>query len=483
MSLTSNLADFSSGMKFDDIPDPIVDITKLVIFDSLICGLAAQKFERTKMMHSVIKQLGGPEESTVFGLRQRVAAPNAAMANAEIMNFLDADDTFFSSSHFAVFNVAAALAMGERERCSGKDLILATLVGFDVNARIDLSGKRMAVIDGEFKWSKILGMGFATIGAAVSAGIILGLTQEQMRNVFGIAGWFAPGPTSGRVPQTTEWSTMKYSPNSVIALAGALAAMYAKAGYSGDTNMLDGQDGFWKIQGSVSFDPGFLSEDLGRKWWIDETAIKFCPSCRYTSAPIDMLKKIMSENKLNSADIEHIEVRLNPMAYAIPIFNNPKLKIDGNSHCAPFNGEFNIPYLMALTALGKRPGPGWYKPELFEDEKVLNLMKKVTTAVDPAAAEEAQRALREERIGRFRKSGGSIKVRAKGQEYVSQTEYCSGDPWNPETRATWEAMDEKLHNFCDDLLTADGIRHITQNIRHLEEKEDISDILTSISMK
>jgi 2-methylcitrate dehydratase PrpD len=371
MSLTSDLADFSSGTTFNDIPDPIVDTTKLLFLDTLICGLAGQDFERTRMMHSVVNQLGGPEESTVFGLTHRVPATNAAMANAEIMNLLDADDTFFSSSHFAAFNVAATLAMGERLGCSGKDVILATLVGFDVNARLNLSAKVLDVIDGEFKWSQISGLGFAAIGTAVSAGIILGLTQNQMRNLFGISGWFAPGPASGRMSQTSEWSTMKYSPYGAITQAGMLAAMFAKAGYLGDNNMLDGEDGFWKIQGSVSTDQGLLVEDLGRKWWIDETAIKFYPSCRYTHAPIDMLKKLMSENDLNADDIEHIEVKLNPMAYAIPIFNNPKLKIDGHSHCAPFNGQFNIPYIMALTALGRRPGPGWHKPESFEDPEVI----------------------------------------------------------------------------------------------------------------
>ncbi len=478
MSLTTELADFSSGMTFNDIPDSIVETTKLLFLDTLICGLAAQDFERTRMMHSVVNQLGGPEESTVFGLPHRVPASNAAMANAEIMNLLDADDTFFSSSHFAAFNVAAALAMGERLGCSGKDVILATLVGFDVNARLNLSGKVLDIIDGEFKWSQISGMGFATIGTAVSAGIILGLTQNQMRNVFGISGWFAPGPATGRVAQTSEWSSMKYSPYSAITLAGMLAAMFANAGYSGDNNMLDGEDGFWKIQGSVSTDQGLLVEDLGRKWWIDETAIKFYPSCRYTHAPIDMFQKMMAENGLNADDIEHIEVRLNPMAYAIPFFKNPKLKIDGHSHCAPFNGEFNIPYIMALTALGKRPGPGWHKPDSFEDPEVLNFMKRVTTAVDPTAAEEAARAFSEERIGRFRKSGGSITVKTRGKEHVLQTEYSFGDPWTPETRATWDALDVKFHNFCDELMSAEKIDRLTDNVKHLEEMENVSELFT-----
>jgi hypothetical protein len=105
-------------------------------------------------------------------------------------------------------------------------------------------------------------------------------------------------------------------------------------------------------------------------------------------------------------------------------------------------------------------------------------MKRVTTAVDPTAAEEAVKAFREERIGRFRKSGGSITVKARGQDHVMQTEYSFGDPWTPETRATWDALDVKFHNFCDDLMTADEIDRLTDNIKNLEEIEDVSHLFT-----
>ncbi|MBN1191811.1 MAG: MmgE/PrpD family protein [Dehalococcoidales bacterium] len=480
MSYTKDLAEFTAQTTYQDLPAPVIEIAKIVFLDSLICGIAAKNFERSKMMHTIVNHLGGPEQSTVLGLPKRVAAPNAVMANTEIMNLLDADDTFFSSSHFAVFNVAAALAVGESEHASGKSAILATVLGFDVNARINLSLKIIDFADGQFKWATINGMGFASLGTAVSAGSVYGLNPEQMLNNFGLAGWFAPGPATARSARQTQWFTMKYSPYSQIAMAGVLAAVFAKNGYLCDQSILDGEDGFWKMQGSVSTDQTLLTEDLGKKWWIEETAIKFYPSCRYTAAPIDMMQKLIAQEKLTADDIEHIEVRLNPMALALPMFKNPARRIDASDHRSPLNAEFNIPYVMALTALGIQPGPRWHQPEMYGNPDVINFMQRVITTPDPAAVEETTRALREERIGRFRKSGGSIIVKARGKEYVMKTDYSRGDPWTPETHITWESLDEKFHNFCGDMLTEDQIKQLTGDVRNMDEIKDISHLLDCI---
>lgn len=480
MSYTTDLSDFVSTTRFKDLPTSVIDVTKLVFLDSLICGIAAKDFTRTKMMHSIVHQLGGPEESTVFGFSKRVSAPNAVMANAEIMNLLDADDTFFSSSHFAVFNVAAAMAMGEKEHSSGESAILATILGFDVNARINLSLKIIDIIDGQFRWAAINGMGFASLGTAASAGVMCGLSKEQMRNAFGLTGWFAPGPATARSAKQTRWYTMKYSPYSQIALSGVLGAIFAKAGYLCDPDILDGDDGFWKTQGSVSTDFPLLTDALGKQWWIEETAIKFYPSCRYTAAPADMLQKLMAQEKLTADEIEHIDVRLNPMALALPMFKNPALQIDGEDHRAPLNAEFNIPYVMSLLAYGIKPGPRWHQPATFADPRIINFMKRVTTSPDANAVAEATRAIREERIGRFRKSGGSIIVKARGKEYSMKTDYSRGDPWTPETKATWDSIDEKFHNFCGDILKENQIKQLMNNVKHLEELKDISHLLDFI---
>lgn len=269
---------------------------------------------------------------------------------------------------------------------------------------------------------------------------------------------------------------MKYSPYAQITQAGVMAAMYARQGFTCDQAILDGEDGFWKMQGAVSTDQGLLVEELGTKWWVEETAIKFYPSYRYTHAPIDMLKRVMAGNALSADEIEHIEVRLNPMAYSLPVFNNPPMEIP-DDHCAPANCAFNVPYVMSLIALGRKPGPAWQKPRSFMDPAILKFMQKVSTSADAAASDETARAIREERIGRFRKSGGSIIVKARGREFTVKTDYSSGDPWSPETRPTWEKVATKFHDFCGHLMSKETIDSLVGRFRNLEDCNDVSTLL------
>lgn len=470
------LADFVQQTRFDDLPSEVVDYTKLVVLDSLICGLAAGPLERSRMMHTIVEHLGGPEEASLFGSRRRVPAVHAAMANAEIMNLLDADDTLFSSSHFAVFNVAAALAEAQRLGRPGKDLVRSVALGFDINARLNLSMLLLDEVDGALQWSSLAGMGFASFGTAASAAVVAGLNREQIRNAFGLVSWLAPTAVAMGMPTRRAFESMKCQNNAGAAHAGMLATRLAEQGYVGDQECLNREPGFMRAQGSLRTDYELLTAELGQKWWILETALKYYPSCRYTHAPIDMLRKLMREQGLQPADIERIEVHMNPMAHVHALFNDPPRRIEPD-HRAPLNGQFNIPYVMALAALDRRPGPQWYSKTTMEDPAVWALASRIHTKADSESAGEITRAIRETRIRRFRKTRGALTVWARGQRYHCTTEYCEGDPWTPATRATWDRIARKFHDFCGDLLPASTIEAIVEQVQSLDAMANVATAL------
>lgn len=467
-TITDTLARFSTNTDFRQLPDEVVDYTKLVILDSLICGIAAGGLQRSQMMHNILSGIGGQEEATVFGLERRVPAVNAGMANAEIMNLLDADDTFFTSSHFAVFNVAAALAEAQRSDASGKAMLLSTAIGFDINARLNLALQLMSESeDGSFQWSPVQGMGFAAVGTATSSGIIRGISAEKMHNAFGLVSWMAPTPVVNSMPQRSSHVSFKYANYAGAAQAGMMAVMMAEQGYIGEANCLDGER-FTRAQGCLATDHELLLDELGAKWWILETALKYYPSCRYTHPPIDMLKRLMSEQHISADKIEKIEVRMNPMAYALKIFREPPQQI-ATDHLAPLNGAFNIPYALAMAALDRKPGPSWFSESNLTDPQVWELAGKIVTAEDVSARNEVARAFRESRIRRFRKTPASMTVWANGKEYLCEADYADGDPWTEETRATWDSITEKFFNFCGDMLPEKKILGLIEQIRHLEQ--------------
>jgi len=149
------------------------------------------------------------------------------------------------------------------------------------------------------------------------------LNCEQMRNLFGLVSWMAPTSVCMGVTARREFESMKYANYAGVAQAGMLATRLAEQGYVGDQECLDREPGFMRAQGSLKTDFELLVAELGQKWWILETALKYYPSCRYTHGPIDMLRKLMREQRLQAADIERIEIHMNPMAYAHSAVSRP----------------------------------------------------------------------------------------------------------------------------------------------------------------
>ena len=472
INTTQRLADFVADARFRDLKDEVVDYTKMIILDSLICGITAASMERSRMMQAMVRRQGGAPEASVFGIDGRYPVPLAVMANAEMMNALDADDTFFTSSHFAAFNVAAALAEAQRDGASGEDMILATAVGFDVNARLNLASQVFVEdSDGTVRWSKVMGMGFSAFGTAATAARIRGLDSAKMRNLFGLLESFAPTPTVNKVVEVTGMQSLKMANYPAVAHAAMLALEFADAGYVANQDCLDG-DGFLLAQGCLAADEGLLVEELGQKWWILETAVKYYPSCRYTHGAIDLLLALMEEESLTPEMIERIEVGMNPMALAHRLFRDPARDI-AFDHCAPFSAQFNIPYVLALAALGIPRGPRWYAEDTLANPTVWALAKRIHTVEDPLAMEEVKKS-RESRIKRFRKSPASITVWAHGRRYERRSDYVSGDPWAAHTRVTWDALERKLAAFGEGILSDRQQRELLDFVARLELVGDVS---------
>ena len=473
---SDQLIDFVINTRYEDIPEHIIEYTKLVYLDSIICAIAAGVQERSQMLAKVYTGMGGNPESTIFGCDIKVPAAHAAAANAEAMNLLDADDTFFSSAHFAAFTASACLAESERTPCSGRDLIKAMAVGFDINARIFLSQVTFGKTeDGRFQFSPVQGMGFSAFGTAVSAGLIRNMDWESMRRMLGVAGWLAPTPTCNPQADKVTHNSFKYANYAGVAQAGMMAVQYTEAGYSGQDDILD-SGAFMRAQGCLDMDLELLIDELGSKWWIEDSCIKYYPSCRYTSAPIDMLLSLMKEKNLDPEDIESIDIEMTAMAYAMNMFNNPAREITAD-HRAPLNGSFNIPFAMASAALGLEPaGPAWYSEAQLKNQKVWDFAAKVTTSQNEGSYAEIEKAL-QTKIRRFKKNPSAMKVKAKGEAYQLNAEYANGDPWTEETMPNWDTMHSKFVNFCGGILSSKELDHITDSVKNLDSQDQVSALL------
>ena len=134
-TITQELAGFTVNTRWEDLPESIIQEVKKVLMEHIGVTLAALSTDKGKMMVSLGRRLGGTPESSILGIGDKVSCTNAALVNGELMITLDYHANM-SFGHDGTFIVPSALAIAESVGASGKDLILALGVGFEISSRL-----------------------------------------------------------------------------------------------------------------------------------------------------------------------------------------------------------------------------------------------------------------------------------------------------------------------------------------------------------
>ncbi len=466
MGQLEKFAEYALAIRLADLPVEVLDYAKIVFLDTLVCGLAACRLERSAITRRVAARLAGPADATVFGLEQKVASANAAYANAEMMNALDADETFYNAAHFAAIVLAASLAEAERLCSSGADILKAFIAGFEINARLNLASKLMEYDGEQFRWSPLVGTGTDAFGAAVAASSLAGQSREQMVNAMGLAGWTAPTPKAANMSSRSEFNSFKYAPYGSVAQAGLMASLLAQEGYIGEHEVLDSIPGFFEAQGYMGAYRELL-DCASEKWWIMDTALKPYPSCRFTHAAIDAVLDFQKKHEVSIEDIDSIVIRLNPIAYSTRFFREPATSI-AQDHRAPLHGAFNIPYITALALLGHRRGPDWYDPSVLNDASVWALALRISTLPDEGQARRWREDVLHSPIHRPRFNRVVMAITVRGECHEITSDHNQGDPWSKETRADWRWVKCKMADFLDGILSEQQQEKLYSLVRNLE---------------
>jgi 2-methylcitrate dehydratase PrpD len=241
MTIASILGEFASNITFEYLPKEVVKRAKACIIDTLGVIIGGIDTEQSRKVVSLVEEMGGKQEATVFGGKRKAPAINAALANGTTAHALDLDDGHaMAQLHPGSCVIPAALAMSEREDSSGRDLITAVIVGYEVMIRIGMAinpGHR----DRGFHSTGTCGV----FGAAAACGKILGLDAEEMVSALGLAGT----QSSGLLESDHRGTMAKALHAGRAAQNGAYSAMLAKMGFTGPDTILEGREGFFRAYG------------------------------------------------------------------------------------------------------------------------------------------------------------------------------------------------------------------------------------------
>src|SRR5262249_48128109 len=187
-SASRRLARFALGLRLADVPPAVVARARLLILDTLGCALAAVPSDFGRAMIETARGLGGAAESTVIG-GTKVAASNAVLANASLAHGLDFDDTREDAIvHTGCVAVTSALAVAEAVKASGAAALEAAIAAVEVMCRVGL------VVPGRFHARHFHPTSLtSSFAAAVAAGHLFGLEEDQLVHALGICGSQAAG--------------------------------------------------------------------------------------------------------------------------------------------------------------------------------------------------------------------------------------------------------------------------------------------------
>ena len=449
MGPTRMLADYACAAKYDDLPKAVVDQAKIAILNILAVALGGYKTRIGRLHLELAKETGGGvPESTLIGDGEKVSCPFAAYANGNLAFALDYEDVVLYTLHAGPVVIPAALAVGEKVNASGRDFILATVLGYEIGTRIGFSMQPSPE-----RGARVWGQQYTPFAPCVSAGRLLGLNRDEMEIAFGVTGTYATVPSAykyfGIVEETRPMREVKLGWG-WMAMAGVFGALSAKKGFRGGYGVLDGDEGFWIMAGSDQCDFSKMTDGLGTSYLILETDFKVHPSIAWNHPPHTAIKALVEADDIKPEDIDGVIVR-----------GLGADRIADYDPVGPVDAMFSLPYTVATTILREKPLPDMYSHEKLNDPRIKDMLKKIRIEPD----EESDRVWFEEQ-----KMVYSIEINLRsGKKLNAEVEYPKDKPPFGKPEVT-----DKFRTLSELTLSGNQAETIIDLVENLDELEDLS---------
>ena len=435
MHHTQALCRFLAELTYAQLPEHVLARTEELYLDWLASALASQGAHPIPLFERYAQKMGpssGPAQVIVNGAG--TSAYFAALVNAASSHLVEQDDLHNSSVlHPATVVFPAALAAAQDLGKSGRELLLASVAGYEAGIRIgEFLGRSHYRI---FHTTATVG----TLAAAVAVGKLLDFNEEQFINLLGSAGTQA----AGLWEFLRDAADSKQLHTAKAAADGLLAAYLTADGLTGARNILEGDQG---LAAGMSSDaqPGKLSADLGSRWALVETSFKFHASCRHTHPAADALLDVMQREGLSAAQISQVQTQVHQGA--IDVLG--RVTVPATVHQA----KFSMGTVLGLIAVHGKAGLPEFHELALTDPAVAAFRDKVSMSLDP----EVDSAYPQRWLGRV------TVTTTDGRTLHGAIDEPKGDPGNTLSRAELADKFQRLAHFSGARTPAQANRLIEQ---------------------
>ena len=455
-TLAELISEVTVNTKYEDIPQYALDHAKMLTLDVLASMVGTRHVISSEIARSVAEELGGPEEATIVGCKKKVAAHNAAFANAIQCYGLDfVDDHNESNAHPSPVTYPVSFNLSELYHRTGKEFLEACCLGNEVVCRMG-SAYMGEMYDQGFHPTSTCG----TMGGVISAAKLMKLIELKTSYAQGIAG----SGVAGLMAWNSQGSFTKRYQAGRPSMDCVVAARLADKGFNGPTDIYESTDGLLHAYSFHDhYDTKWITEDLGKKWIFASSSIKVYPCCRYSGGHLDACLEIVKKYHPDPAKIEKIFIRSSKQTLhllAEPRKWDPKNIVDL---------QFSMPYQASAAFLHGKFGVAELDTALIEDPLIKKMIKNTEAVLDEEF---------ENRYPDHYSSAVTITM-ADGTEYSAVVDDPKGDWRNP---VTYEDVENKFRDLANSVY-ADPARteKVIAFVSDLENQPDMAVLMQLVN--
>jgi 2-methylcitrate dehydratase PrpD len=432
--LIDTLAEYMLAARQAKLPEEVIEKGKSHILDTFAAIVSGSTLEPGRLGREHARAQGSKEECAVLGSNLKTVPIVAAFANGMSAHADETDDSN-SQLHPGCAIVPAALAVAESQNQSGEALLKAVVLGYDIGFRFHRAFQPRSTSFG------------ATFGASAAAGALAELDHLQLCYAISYAAQQASGSRAwvgddDHIEKAFDYAAMP-------ARNGVTAALLVKSGYTGNRDVLEGDQNI--IKTCAPCDPSKLLNDLGQKFTITGCLIKKYPVGSPMMETVDATLALLAREPIRPQDVEKIVVRI-PESGARTV-NNRRMP------------DVNVQYMVSNILLdGELTFESAHDYNRLRDPRLQDLKQRVELIGDPEL----------ERTGpRFQ---GVVEVTLKdGKTLREHVTNCRGRPENPMTP---DEVAKKAAWLMEPVLGKTKVDRIIDSIRRIETVGSVRELTT-----
>jgi 2-methylcitrate dehydratase len=420
-TLAERFARFATQLQYQDLTPEAIHETKRRVIDSIGCALGAWDAEPCAIARKVASTLSAEKGATLWGTRHAAPLDWAAFANGCMVRYFDFNDTYLSREPaHPSDNIPAAVAVAHGCSSSGRELIAAIVIAYEVQCRLcDATSLR------SIGWDHVT---YGCFSTALAAARLMKLDAERTRHAVNIAGVSSAALRQSRVGELSHWKGCAFAN---AARHGVYAAMLAGAGMTGPAPIFEGEKGFCKlVSGPLPVAGPFGDPPVRGAFMINNTSIKCWPVEYHAQSAVDAALTLRTQIK-NVADIESILIESHDAAVDI-IGSEPEKWTPATRETA----DHSLPYIVAAAIADGRITDEQFSRRRFTDKALLDLVRRVKVVRHAELSAAYPGAV-----------GNIVTIKLRGGQTLSRrVDHALGHARNPMKDADVEA---KFHGMVD----------------------------------